>query len=126
MGLYRVGRGERMGQTVLVKSGDTEFWVEVAEGDEGGGVETVGLEAVLSFDGVRDTVETIAATLANVWERVRPSEASVEFSLALSVKSGRLTGLLVEGGGEASLKVNLVWKGEEVGHSKSGGSSAGS
>jgi hypothetical protein len=112
----------KMGQTVLVRSGDIEFWVEVVEGDNGGGVETVGLEAVLSFDGVRDTVETIAATLADVWQRVRPTEASVEFALALSVKSGRLTGLLVEGGGEASLKVTLVWKGNQV--SGSGASSS--
>jgi hypothetical protein len=30
--------------------------------------------------------------------------------LKLSAKSGRLTGLLVEGGGEASLAIALTWK----------------
>jgi hypothetical protein len=54
--------------------------------------------------------KAIATDLAAAWERVKPSEASVEFSLALTVKSGKLTGLLVEGGGEAALKVTLTWK----------------
>jgi hypothetical protein len=41
---------------------------------------------------------------------VKPAEASVELALKLVVKSGKLTGLLVEGGGEAALKVTLTWK----------------
>ncbi len=63
----------------------------------------------MSFDGVRDTVEALAAELAGVWQRVRPSEATVEFGLNVTAKSGKLTGLLVEGGGEATLKVTLTW-----------------
>jgi hypothetical protein len=96
-----------MGEPVLVEVGGTQFYVEVAEQS---GVGTVGLGQVVSFDGVRDTVAAIAGELAEVWHRVRPDEARVEFALKLVSKSGKLTGLLVEGGGEATLTVALTWK----------------
>lgn len=96
-----------MAERRLVRAGGAEFFVEVADG---GGPAPVRSDGVLSFDGVRATVEGIAAELARVWEKVRPSEACVEFGLRLAVKSGRLTGLVVEGGGEASLRVTLTWR----------------
>ncbi len=95
-----------MGQPVAVRVGDVEFFVEVADG---GGARTVGLDEAFTFDGVRDTIEAIAAQLAEVWEKVRPNEASIEFGLSLTAKNGKLTGLIVEGGGTASLKVTLAW-----------------
>ncbi|WP_140158045.1 CU044_2847 family protein [Micromonospora sp. NBS 11-29] len=90
-----------------VEAGGTEFFVKLAEG---GGPQTVTLDRAMSFDGVRDTVEAVAAELGQVWERVKPSEASVEFGLALTAKAGKLTGLLVEADGQASLTVTLTWK----------------
>ncbi len=95
-----------MAEWVLVGSAETEFYVEVAETGAG----TVALDDRFSFDGVRATIEAIAGELAGVWRRVKPSEATVEFGLKVTAKSGRLTGLLVEGGGEASLKVTMTWK----------------
>lgn len=96
-----------MTEVVLVESGGATFFVEVADA---GGVGTVGLGDVMSFDGVAETVTAVARSLSLAWEAVRPDEASVEFGLKVTVKSGKLTGLLVEGGGEASLKVTLSWK----------------
>jgi hypothetical protein len=90
-----------------VEAGGVEFFVALADG---GGPQTVSLDRVLSFDGVRDTVEAVASQLGQVWEKVKPSEASVEFGLALTAKAGKLTGLLVDAGGEASLTVTLTWK----------------
>jgi hypothetical protein len=90
-----------------VQIGDTEFFVELVDG---GGSQTVSVDRVLSFDGVRGTVEAVAGQLAQVWDRVKPAEASVEFGLALTVKAGKLTGLLVDADGSASLKVTLTWK----------------
>jgi hypothetical protein len=84
-----------------------EFFVALADG---GGPQTVALDRALSFDGVRDTVEAVATELGRVWDKVKPSEASVEFGLALTAKAGKLTGLLVDAGGEASLTVTLTWK----------------
>lgn len=101
-----------MAQQRLVSAGDAQFYVEVVEG---GGPAPIGDDGgPLSFDGVRATVEGIATEMAQVWQRVRPSEASVEFGLKVTAKSGKLTGLLVEGGGEATLTVTLTWKRPEA------------
>jgi hypothetical protein len=94
-------------ESVPVKAGGTTFYVEVAEHR---GVGTVGLDDVLSFEGVRDTVAAISDELKQAFERAKPQEAVVTFGLKVSVKAGKLTGLLVEGGGEASLTVTLTWK----------------
>jgi len=101
-----------MGQAQLVKAGDVEFYVEVRDA---GGPRTVGFDETLAFEGIRDTVEAIAAEFASVWERVRPSEASLEFGLAATAKTGKLIGLLVDGGGSATLKVTLTWTGASRG-----------
>ena len=99
-----------MGQQVLVCADGTEFYAEVALGD---GPQPVGLEEAVSFDGVRDTVKAVASQLAGAWEQVKPAEATVEFGLSLVAKPGKLTGLLVDGGGEASLRVTITWRGAE-------------
>ena len=96
-----------MEQRQVVTGDGSEFWVELTTA---GGPATIKDNGALSFDGVRGTIENIAAELSQTWQRVKPSEASVEFALKLTVKSGKLTGLLVEGGGEAALKVTLTWK----------------
>ncbi|MGH3990965.1 MAG: CU044_2847 family protein [Pseudonocardiaceae bacterium] len=96
-----------MAERVLVTAGGAEFYVEVSDA---GGPTTIRDEGPLSFDGVRATVQGIATELAEVWQKVKPSEASVAFGLKLTAKSGKLTGLVVEGGGEASLTVTLTWQ----------------
>lgn len=98
------GRARRVER---VEAGGVEFFAQLVDG---GGPQTVALKDVLSFDGVRDTVEAVAAQLGEVWQKVQPAEASVEFGLALTAKAGKLTGLLVDSEGEASLKVILTWK----------------
>ncbi|HET8658041.1 MAG TPA: CU044_2847 family protein [Micromonosporaceae bacterium] len=90
-----------------VEAGGVEFFVELADG---GGPQTAGTERLLSFDGVRDTVEAVAGQLAQVWDRVKPAEASVEFGLSLTAKAGKLTGLLVDADSQASLRVTLTWR----------------
>ncbi len=97
-----------MGEVVTAVADGVEFYVEVA--DEGG-PSNVGLDDVLSFSGVRATVQAIAGELTSAWAAVRPDEASVEFALKLRAKEGKLTGLLVSGGAEGSLKVTLRWNG---------------
>jgi hypothetical protein len=110
MARHRLGHreGDAMAQRRLVSAGGAEFYVELADGggpapirDDGG---------VLDFAGVRATVEGIAGELAQAWEKVKPSEASVAFGLKLTAKSGKLTGLVVEGGAEATIAVTLVWR----------------
>jgi hypothetical protein len=96
-----------MGYPVLVNADGVEFYAEVAQT---AGPQTVGLDEVFSFEGVRSTVSAICRDLAKAWDAVQPAEATVEFGLNVAAKSGKLTGLLVEGGGEASLKITLTWK----------------
>ncbi len=91
----------------LVRIQSTEFFVELAEDS---GPQSIQLSEALSFDGIRETVQAIAAELTEVWHKVSPSEASAEFGLSLTVKSGKLTGLLVQGDGSASLKLKLTWR----------------
>ncbi|MEN8650818.1 CU044_2847 family protein [Streptomyces sp. 21So2-11] len=70
----------------------------------------------LAFDGVRECIEAVAAQLAQAWDQVKPSEATVEFGLSVTAKGGKLTGLIVEGGGAASLNIRLTWKAPEPDH----------
>jgi Trypsin-co-occurring domain 1 len=100
--------GAGVAERRLVCAGGAEFYVEVA--DAGGPATIDDHGGVLSFGGVRATVEGIAAELVQAWEKVEPSEACVEFGLKLTAKSGKLTGLVIEGGGEASLRVTLRWQ----------------
>jgi hypothetical protein len=101
-------RESNVTQQRLVSAGGAQFYVEVV--DAGGPTTIRDDGAPLSFDGVRATVEGIATELAEVWDRVKPTEASVAFGLKVTAKSGKLTGLIVEGGGEATLTVTLTWK----------------
>jgi Trypsin-co-occurring domain 1 len=96
-----------VGQPVLVRAGNVEFFMEVADG---GGPTTISAEYAQEFDGVRKTVEALALELTKAWDQVKPSEASVEFGLSVTAKTGRLMGLIVEGEGKSSLKVTLTWK----------------
>jgi hypothetical protein len=93
-------------QQVLVRSGDAAFFVEVADG---GGPRTVSADGVFSFDGIRHALEEIGAQVVRAWQQVCPDEASVEFGLSVSAKSGKLTAVLVEGGADASLKITMKW-----------------
>jgi Trypsin-co-occurring domain 1 len=96
-----------MSHAELVHANGVDFYVQVDDED---GLRTVGSERALSFDGVRDTISAIAEQISEACRRVSPAEASVEFGLSLTVKAGKLTGLLVDGSGSASLKVTLSWK----------------
>lgn len=57
-------------------------------------------------------IEGIARTLAEVWKKVKPQKATVEFALQLAVESGQLTALLMQGSTEANLKICLEWSEE--------------
>ncbi len=95
-----------MSDVVPVVANGVEFSAEVLGSR---GPANVSLDEVLSFDGVRRTIEAISSELMLAWRTVRPHEANVEFALALKAKEGKLTGLLVSGTAEASLKVTLKW-----------------
>ena len=55
------------------------------------------------------TLEGIAQAIRSGLEQVTPSKTRVEFGIDLALKNGKLTGLVVEGEANASLKVTLEW-----------------
>ncbi|GAA2611282.1 CU044_2847 family protein [Paractinoplanes durhamensis] len=76
----------------------------------------------LAMDDLQATVEGVTETVAAALERVRPDAVSLEFGLELSVKTGKLTSILAEGSGKASLKLTLSWN---AGNQAAGSSSDG-
>jgi hypothetical protein len=90
--------------------------VEVGEGTtlqvvalDYGGAEDVAALGPVSLDRVIDTIKDLAASIKPAIDTIAPERASVEFGVQVAVKAGKLTALLVEGSGQASLKVTPGW-----------------
>jgi hypothetical protein len=87
--------------------------VQVEDLDESGQIaEKVGWKDTFDLAGVSVTLEGIAQAIRSGLVTVAPSETEVELGIKLAVKNGKLTGLVVEGQAEASLKVTLKWDSE--------------
>jgi hypothetical protein len=74
-----------------------------------GGAEDVAALGPISLDSVIDTIKDLAGSIKTAIDTIAPERASVEFGVQVAVKAGKLTALLVEGSGQASLKVTLGW-----------------
>jgi hypothetical protein len=61
------------------------------------------------FNDVAATLDGLSVALRDALARAAPDKVSIELGLELAVKSGKLTALLVEGSGTASLAVTLEW-----------------
>ncbi len=96
-----------MSDVVLVRADEVEFYVEVRDGARGPRYVRAG--EAMGFDCVSDTIQKIAEELARAVKNVKPDEMAVEFGLSFSAQTGKLTGLLVDGTGGASLSVRLRW-----------------
>ncbi|MDH3525345.1 MAG: hypothetical protein OES32_17360 [Acidobacteriota bacterium] len=73
-----------------------------------GGVEKI-FGKTPEFQALVPRIEGIASVLADVWNKVKPRKATVEFSLQIALESGELTALLVKGSSESNLKICLEW-----------------
>ena len=81
-----------------------------ADLDQGGQVaEKVGWKDTFDFANVSGTLEGVAQAVRSGLEKVAPSKTTVELGIQLAIKNGKLTGLIVEGKADASLKVTLEW-----------------
>lgn len=76
---------------------------------EGVGATKTSAIGAFDFQEVGKTLEGLAEAVKSALVKVAPEKVSVELGLELAVKSGKLTGLLVEGEGKGSLKVTLEW-----------------
>jgi hypothetical protein len=78
--------------------------------DLGGAADVNALDA-LKFEDVAKTIRTIADTIGSALKHSAPSKGSVTFGLEVAVESGKLTSLLVQGSGTATLSITLEWGG---------------
>ena len=89
---------------IPVKVND-DITVMVEAKDLGGDQEV----AALSFQGVTNTIEAVTQAIAKSINKVKPDKATVEIGFDITVKSGKLTTLIVENSGKANLKLTLQW-----------------
>jgi len=85
-----------------VLPGGTTVRVRVAE-EPGGGIGSVGLPDTLHLQEALAEIGEVASLVREKLEPVMPSKATVEFGVSFSATSGKLTSLIFEGKGEASL-----------------------
>lgn len=94
----------------VVLPNKTVALVRATEMDAGGGpAEKVAWKDTFDFEHVAGTLEGVAQAIRTGLEKVKPARTTVEFGIELAVKSGKLTGMLVEGDANASLRVTLEW-----------------
>jgi hypothetical protein len=74
-----------------------------------GGAQDVARLPTAEFKVVTDTIEEIGTALSESLSRIAPKRAKVTFGVELAVKSGKLVSLIAEGGGTATLSVELEW-----------------
>lgn len=87
------------GTTALVRAVDVE----------GGGATKTSFRDTFDFEHVAGTLEGLSEAIRNALAKAAPDKTTVELGIELAVKSGKLTGLLVEGQGKGSLTVKLEW-----------------
>jgi Trypsin-co-occurring domain 1 len=84
--------------------------VRAVDLDERGQIaEKVGWKDTFDFADVTGTLEGIAKAIHSGMEKATPSKVIVELGIELAIKNGKLTGLIVEGEADASLKVTMEW-----------------
>ncbi len=62
-----------------------------------------------SFTQAMKSLEGMATSLTNIWDKAKPTNASVEFSLEFAWDSGELLAWLVDSSATASMKIRLEW-----------------
>ncbi|MEU0922360.1 CU044_2847 family protein [Streptomyces cyaneofuscatus] len=75
----------------------------------GNPAQDIAARGIPSLDEVRSAITGMATLARDAVEAVRPDSASVEFGVDVKVESGALSGLIVSGSANATLKVTLTW-----------------
>lgn len=90
---------------VTLPNGDEIFVRVQVQGME----EVGGRDQLRRFSDLTDQLRLVSETIASSLGGLDLDSVEVEFSVAASVKSGRLTSVLFEGGLESSMTVRLGW-----------------
>jgi len=86
----------------------TIAFVRATDLDEGK-VEQATWTGSFDFEHIAGTLEGIAESIRAAVDKAKPSSTRVELGVELAVTSGKLVGLIVEGGGRGALTVTLEW-----------------
>jgi uncharacterized protein YoxC len=68
----------------------------------------VGIKSV-PFEKIVGAVEGVTQSLTKVWEKAKPSRATVEFGVDFAWDTGELLAMFVDGSTTASMKITLEW-----------------
>lgn len=69
----------------------------------------VGLRDRFKLDSLGPTIRSVASSVHQSVDGLKPDRVSVEFGLELSLDAGKVVAVLASGGAKASLKVTLDW-----------------
>jgi hypothetical protein len=67
-----------------------------------------------SFTQVTQALESMAGTLTAIWDKTKPTSASVEFGLEFVWDSGEVLAWFVDSSATASMKITLEWNQSET------------
>jgi hypothetical protein len=100
---------------VPVKVGKTNVSVRVIQdtSDKAASKEQRVSGHVLNFEDVTVGIEALCHSLGGMLSRVAPTKASVEFNVGVTLKTGKLTALFLEGQTEGSIKIALEWSSDK-------------
>jgi Trypsin-co-occurring domain 1 len=84
--------------------------IRVRVAEEAGGMGSVGLGEKLHIEDALAQLGEVASLVRQKLDPAMPTKATVEFGVSFSVQSGKLTSLVFEGKGDASLTVSLEWE----------------
>jgi Trypsin-co-occurring domain 1 len=93
--------------TVLLPSG-APILVEAHGATSDDGMASVGLRD-LAIGGALDTVRELGSLVADKLKAAKANRVAVELNIAFAAEGGKLTSLIVNGRGAASLTVTLEW-----------------
>ncbi|HEX8742605.1 MAG TPA: CU044_2847 family protein [Thermoleophilaceae bacterium] len=84
--------------------------VQVRVADEAGGIGSVGRSGPVDLRAALEPISDVAELVRERLESLTATRATVQFGVSFAAKSGKLTALVFEGSGEASLTVTLEWE----------------
>jgi len=65
--------------------------------------------SILPFEDFTKVIEGVAISIVNSLKKISPDKTTVELGFQASAKSGKLSSILVQGEGQANIKVSLEW-----------------
>jgi hypothetical protein len=84
--------------------------VHVRVAEKTGGIASVGRHGPSDLRAALEPVTEVAELVRERLESLTATRATVQFGVSFSAQSGKLTALVFEGSGQASLTVTLEWE----------------